>query len=225
MSLMAPNTPPNKDRTDHRTAVTVAEAARILGLTPDAVRMRLKRGALAGEKRGAEWIVHLPSSEAGAEQTTEHHRTGTEQPSEQTTERTGPPWAALVAAKDETISHLAAENDYLRAELAARSRELADERERSDVLHREAFARIEALTAGPSSMLDSDQAPEPNDDPDHPAAADRLNEAMKTPESPYDAQDGSGRTEAASLSDDSSSGVSDGPHGSFARWWARIFGR
>jgi hypothetical protein len=37
---------------------------------------------------------------------------------------------------------------YLRTELAKRSHELATERERSDILQREALGRIEALTGG-----------------------------------------------------------------------------
>ncbi len=37
---------------------------------------------------------------------------------------------------------------YLREQLAERSRELTAERERFDVLHREALARIPALSAG-----------------------------------------------------------------------------
>ncbi len=46
------------------------------------------------------------------------------------------------------IDSLKGEIAFLRGQLDQRSRELADERERSDVLHREAFARIKALTAG-----------------------------------------------------------------------------
>ena len=40
------------------------------------------------------------------------------------------------------------EKAYLRAELTARSRELAAERERADVLMRGTLGRFEALTAG-----------------------------------------------------------------------------
>jgi hypothetical protein len=46
------------------------------------------------------------------------------------------------------IDHMEKEIMYLRTELAQRSHELATERERSDILQREALGRIEALTAG-----------------------------------------------------------------------------
>jgi hypothetical protein len=35
---------------------------RILGVTTDAVRSRLRRGTLAGEKIDGEWQVHIPAS-------------------------------------------------------------------------------------------------------------------------------------------------------------------
>ncbi len=56
------------------------------------------------------------------------------------------------------------EIEYLRTELAKRSHELATERERSDVLQREALGRIEALTAGEivrESGSNSETVPEP----------------------------------------------------------------
>jgi hypothetical protein len=43
-----------------RPSVTVAAAADRLGVTPDAVRGRLHRGTLSGEKVGTEWRVFLP---------------------------------------------------------------------------------------------------------------------------------------------------------------------
>jgi hypothetical protein len=58
------------------------------------------------------------------------------------------PTAVLVAAKDETIARLDAEVAYLRAQLDHGRRELAAERERFDVLHREALARIPAVGPG-----------------------------------------------------------------------------
>lgn len=44
--------------------VEVAEAARRLGVTPDAIRARLHRGTLAGEKVEGTWRVHLPAEAA-----------------------------------------------------------------------------------------------------------------------------------------------------------------
>jgi len=54
--------------------VTVPEAAELLGITAEAVRMRIKRGTLRSERQGGRVFVLL----------------GQGQPTEQTTERTGP---------------------------------------------------------------------------------------------------------------------------------------
>ena len=45
--------------------VTVAEAAAILGVSVDAVRKRLQRGTLAGEKQGKTWYVTLQQDATG----------------------------------------------------------------------------------------------------------------------------------------------------------------
>jgi hypothetical protein len=45
--------------------VTVPEAARILGVSVDAVRSRLRRGTLEGEKIEGEWHVRLPDRQDG----------------------------------------------------------------------------------------------------------------------------------------------------------------
>ena len=57
------------------------------------------------------------------------------------------------------ITHLQGEIAYLRAELAKRAEELARERERGDVLHREALARIDALASGPAADRPPDELP------------------------------------------------------------------
>ena len=141
-------TPTGSHQDTERTAmVTVTDAARHLGLTPDAVRSRLHHGTLAGVKVGGIWRVALTEADAHADQTA----TGTQQPvmgTRQDTDRT--PDSALV-------EQLRAENASLRTELSERSRELAAERDRADVLLREVVARLEALTAG---TVDDD-APRP----------------------------------------------------------------
>ncbi|MDP9365691.1 MAG: helix-turn-helix domain-containing protein, partial [Chloroflexota bacterium] len=60
--------PPTADQQDAGSrdshSLSVAEAAQRLGITPDAVRGRLHRGTLYGEKVGTEWRVFLPDVEA-----------------------------------------------------------------------------------------------------------------------------------------------------------------
>ncbi len=140
---------PDRDRTptgirldNDRTAVTIAEAARVLGLSTDAVRKRLQRGTIAGEKIGDTWRVFL---EAEAPPVVRPDVSSPRPDSDRTrpeSDRTAP------SGPDPLVETLREEVAYLREQLAERSRELAAERERFDVLHREALARIPALGAG-----------------------------------------------------------------------------
>jgi hypothetical protein len=64
-----PDQPADQDPTDPRPTatdqapepVTTDEAATVLGITANAVRQRLKRGTLAGEKTAGGWVVWLPT--------------------------------------------------------------------------------------------------------------------------------------------------------------------
>jgi len=141
------------DRTDrhatgHRQAsdrpgLSVAEAADRLGLTPDAVRARLHRGTLAGEKHAGTWRVWL--SNTTTDRTTDRQTTGDRQ--DATGHRQGAPTAEVDALRGH-VEDLRADVAYLQNQLDQRSRELAAERERSDILHREALSRIGALGPG-----------------------------------------------------------------------------
>ncbi len=80
------------DRTDRpeptARRVTVSEAAGLLGITPEAVRMRIKRDTLRSERRDGRVFVLL----------------GPDRPTEHTTERTDP-----TDHRDELIAHLRSE--------------------------------------------------------------------------------------------------------------------
>ena len=65
----------------------------------------------------------------------------------------------LLASKDAQIAQLAGETAFLRDQLDQRSRELAAERERADILHREALSRIPALPAGDLGPHDATATP------------------------------------------------------------------
>jgi hypothetical protein len=86
----ADRTPPVRQR------VTVAEAARILETTADAIRSRIKRGTLESVKDGAHVFVLLSPDQMPPEQGPD---------AAQTTARTGDR-DELLAAKDETIAAL-----------------------------------------------------------------------------------------------------------------------
>ncbi len=149
---------PDHDRTptgirldNDRTAVTIAEAARVLGLSTDAVRKRLQRGTIPGEKIGETWRVFLEVDASPVDRPD----VSTQRPDR---DRTRPePDRTATAGPDPLVETLREEVAYLREQLAERSRELAAERERFDVLHREALARIPALGAGQDAPSASPQ--------------------------------------------------------------------
>jgi hypothetical protein len=138
-SNAASDTTPTDPR---QTAMTVADAAKALGLTSDAIRAKIRRGTMSGFKAEDDtWRVIMgqpgdttPTDPGQTDDTTTVSQGQT--PANQPTD-----------AHIHLVEHMQQEIEYLRTELAKRSRELATERERSDVLQREALGRIEALTA------------------------------------------------------------------------------
>ncbi len=205
----------NTDQTGDQTPLTIAQAADHLGMTSEAVRMRLKRGTINGAKVDGRWVVYLDASEQPPEQRLNTDSTTDQTATEQTPKRDQTSvesvYEALVSSQREEIA-------FLRSQLDKRSQELADERERSDVLHREAFARIEALTAGISTTVDSDQAPESMGDDL------RADSARNLDESPQDADVGPGATTGESPSSESNNGPSTASRsvfGDFVAWMRR----
>ena len=137
------------DRDTDRDGLSVAEAADRLGLTPDAVRARLHRGTLGGEKYAGAWRVWL--SDDGTPTGTDRQTTGDRQ--DPTGHRQDAPTGETVALRAH-VEDLRRDLTYLRDQLDQRSRELAAERERADILHREALSRIPALGAGDAATPD-----------------------------------------------------------------------
>jgi len=137
------------DRTTDRTAdrrVTVLEAAELLNLTPDAVRARLRRGTLRKD-RGEDGTLYVVLDG----ETTDTTATG--RPTEQ-------PTVALLDAKDQIISHLSEQLEFLRQQL----QEEREESRRKDHLLAAALERIPAIESPP------DTAPsEPRESPEKPS--------------------------------------------------------
>lgn len=175
----------------------------------DALRKRVYRGTIKAAKVDGQYLVDPDDLAALLEADGEPSDTG---------ETTGETVLGRVSDKGETpsqapeltrdfIESLKGEITFLREQLDKRSQELADERERSDVLHREAFARIEALTAGVGTMVPSDVSEATDDEP------------------PQSDDVAPGRVEPPQVNNESFAGVPTGPRGGLSGWWARIFGR
>ncbi len=163
------------------TPLSAIEAAGVAGVNERTIRRAICAGQLPATKhRGAFRIspADLAAWQADYEAGTPPDRAADTGPA---ADRTGPApsattvtgegamvaelWKALeeegkatIAAKDETIGRLDAEVAFLREQLDQRSRELAAERERFDVIQQLALHRIEALTTGMGDQRES--APE-----------------------------------------------------------------
>jgi hypothetical protein len=111
--------------------VTVSEAAGLLGITPEAVRMRIKRGTLTSERRDGRVFVLL----------------GPDRPTEHTTERTDP---TDHRDRDELIAQLRSEVEAWR-----------EEARRKDHLLMAALERIPAIEAPTGSPSPGSDAPGP----------------------------------------------------------------
>jgi hypothetical protein len=146
------------DRTPDR-RVTVLEAAELLGLTPDAVRARLRRGTLRKERAEDGTLLVVLDGTVG-------DTTATSRPTEQAT-------VALLDAKDQTISHLSEQLAFLRQQL----QEEREESRRKDHLLAAALERIPAIEA-PQDTPSS----EPRESPVSAAEKPGKGEAPTEPE-------------------------------------------
>ena len=105
------------DRATRHDGVTVNEAAVALGISPDSVRARLRRGSLAGEKQGTTWMVHLDPSSARDEdgRRATRHDTPRDATRHDTTARDRPtidlaPLVSHIATLEDQVQRLAESN-------------------------------------------------------------------------------------------------------------------
>jgi hypothetical protein len=135
--------------------VTVADAARLMGLSAEAVRMRIKRGTLASEKIDSTVYVYLESDPT---------RSKTEQTEDPTTDQT--------PDQTELVDALRSEVAFLREELKSREEVRAEENRRKDTIIAQLTQRIPELespadrqrgaeTVTEDSVRGDDVSPEP----------------------------------------------------------------
>jgi hypothetical protein len=119
------------DRATRHDIVSVTEAAVALGITPDSVRARLRRGSLAGEKIGPVWYVFLnqvpePSATEGDDDRATRHDTPHDATRHDTTARD--------TDREELLEELRRDKTFLQEQLDRALRQLEAERQRADVL-------------------------------------------------------------------------------------------
>ena len=120
------------DRATRHDGVTVNEAAVALGITPDSVRARLRRGSLGGEKIGPGWYVFLNQAPApSATERDEDRATRHDTPRDATRQRDT---TTRDTDRDELLEELRRDKIFLQEQLDRALRQLEAERQRADVL-------------------------------------------------------------------------------------------
>ncbi len=141
------------DRPNDLTKVTVAQAAKILGLSAEAVRMRIKRGTLKHVKENNSVYVLLPPSRLDTDRPNQHNDLNLDQtfnrPSDLTSDQPQP-----------LVDALQAEVEFLREELRRRDERHAEEVRRKDHLLAAALDRVPQLEASDRSPTEPRDAPE-----------------------------------------------------------------
>lgn len=124
--------------------LTIDEAAATLGLTPEGVRSRLRRGTLAGERTGRTWAVFVTgqavTSAVSAPVSTDH---AADRKTDRPDDRSPgvPPRARRrPTAQGDVLAELRADVAFLRAELERRGGEIARQ---EAALEREQVANAE----------------------------------------------------------------------------------
>ena len=139
-----------KDETNEQTTerVTVAEAAQLLGMSAEAVRMRVKRGSLKSTKiKGTVYVLmNAEQTRPNIDQTGGDSTMGSERTDEQTRDRT-----ALVDV-------LRSDVEFLREELKRREEVHAEESRRKDTIIAQLTQRIPELEA-PSEAQEAPVTP------------------------------------------------------------------
>jgi hypothetical protein len=138
-----------QEANEHTTKrVTVAEAAQLLGMSAEAVRMRLKRGSLKSDKiKGTVYVLlDAEQTRPNIDQTGGDSNTGSERTDEQTRDRT-----ALVDV-------LRSDVEFLREELKRREEVHAEESRRKDTIIAQLTQRIPELEA-PSEAQEAPMTP------------------------------------------------------------------
>ena len=102
--------------------LTLIEAGAALGISPDAVRMRVKRGSLQGEKDAeGRWLVWVDVEQAAAEREAEREPDAIGERDLEREPEQGEPGAealrAQIEALEERIGELKEERDFLRRQV------------------------------------------------------------------------------------------------------------
>ena len=98
--------------------LTLIEAGQALGISPDAVRMRIKRGSMQGEKDAeGRWLVWVDAEQAAAEREAEREPGAAGERELEHEERELRELAARIEALEARLEELRGERDFLRRQV------------------------------------------------------------------------------------------------------------
>ena len=206
-------TRPNADRTaDH---LTVAEASARLGISTDAVRMRIRRGTLPSVELEGRRLVVLPRLDTDATGPNDD-QTATEHQPESRPSRPDNP---------ELVEQLRSEVSYLRQTLDAE----IEARRRADHLVAGMIEERRALVAEIAELQANAGDVAPEHEAEHRPNADQT--AAKTAYAPESAQEGPGRVDPPLVDDSTLRQAYKEPVPAqvalatgWRRWWRRVMG-
>lgn len=148
-------------------SLSVAEAAAALGVSTDAVRKRLTRGTIEGEKIDGQWHVILPDDAPNTDASPSDTRRASDQ------DTSGQESETRIADLQATVEDLRARLDWaqgeqsdLRATLADVITQAAEDRRRADTLQamnqraQDRIRELEALTVGDAIENEAVESPE-----------------------------------------------------------------
>lgn len=157
----------NGDRTDDQSPsklrMTVLEAARILGISPEAVRARLSRGTLPKEK-DADGAVYVILNADQSVNDTQLNGDRTIDESQSNSDRTGVHAQAngdITVDQSGTVEVLQDQIDYLREQLDQERQARTEERRRHDTLMAQLMQRIPEIESPQEPPQASESADEP----------------------------------------------------------------
>lgn len=136
--------------------VSVSEAARALGISPDAVRKRLSRGTLQGVKGNDVWRITLPR---GVDATTDGVQDAGVDAVQDTASSTTDALQAVISKQDSEIAFLRARLEASAATIDELIGDLRNERQRVDVLEAGRLRMLQATNA----ETDTPQSPLSNE--------------------------------------------------------------
>jgi len=137
--------------------LTLIEAGQVLGISPDAVRMRIKRGTMQAEKdEDGRWLVWVDTEQAAAERESEREaKQAEEREPEREGELSAEALQARIAVLEARLAAAESERDFLRTQVEnlIMLQGMAAQKALPNPERRGLWARLFGSSASPGAVL------------------------------------------------------------------------